>query len=366
MTTVLVLTEPASDPLRRVGGVPIALRLAKDAATAGVDGIVVRADEPHRGAIVRALSEAPGPLPPVMDEPPERARRVVVAASTVMHRRSLAELVGSEAFRSLPPGATRDLDEEPFSADVPYGFDPVLVADAKSAQRAERLLFRSLRKPADGWTSRYLNRYLSLAVSRVLVRTPLSPNQISFGILAIGLTGAWFASRGSYWDLVIGALLFHAQSVLDGCDGEISRITYRGSLAGEWLDTVGDDLTNYAFFGAAGYGLYQHTGHWWYAVAGGVAVGCGVIASGIEYRYLIKIGSGDLLKYPLSQGDTGSSALSAIQPLFKRDTFVFLTFLASLAGLVGPMLVLFALGAIGVLGNVLAAEVRMARADERP
>ncbi|HMJ13730.1 MAG TPA: hypothetical protein VK524_20070, partial [Polyangiaceae bacterium] len=94
-----------------------------------------------------------------------------------------------------------------------------------------------------------------------------------------------------------------------------------------------------------------------------VTVLAGALASGLEYRYLLRIGSGDLLKYPLSApGSSGDGGVfQAIQPLFKRDTFVLLTLLSALLGLLGPMLVLFAVAAVGILINVLAAERRMAR-----
>ena len=158
----------------------------------------------------------------------------------------------------------------------------------------------------------------------------------------------------------MGAFLFQAQSVLDGCDGEMSRVTHRGSRTGEWLDTVGDDLTNYGFFAGAALGLYQVTHNPLYLVAGAVTVVSGLIGSGLEYRYLIKIGSGDLLKYPLSQGQ-GTGKLSFIQPLFKRDTFVFMTLCAAALSWVGPMLCVFAAGAVGVLIAVLQTELRLAR-----
>ena len=99
-----------------------------------------------------------------------------------------------------------------------------------------------------------------------------------------------------------------------------------------------------------------------YLAAGAVTVGCGVSTSLIEYRYLLKIGSGDLLKYPTSQtASEGTGFVALIAPLFKRDTFVFLTLIAALLDLVGPMLVVFALAAVGIFFNVLAAEARMAR-----
>jgi 1L-myo-inositol 1-phosphate cytidylyltransferase / CDP-L-myo-inositol myo-inositolphosphotransferase len=235
------------------------------------------------------------------------------------------------------------------------------VTSDAAARLAERALFRSLRKPQDGWTSRHLNRYISLSISRLLVRTPLHPNQVSVGILGVGIVGAVMAAQGSYGTLVAGAALFQAQSVLDGCDGEMSRVSHRGSRTGEWLDTIGDDLTNYGFFGGAGLGLFRATGEKLYLLAGAVCVACGVISSGLEYRYLIKIGSGDLLKYPLSQASSGDGKLAFLAPLFKRDTFVFLTLLAAVLGALGPMLCVFALAALGILFSVVKTELRLAR-----
>jgi phosphatidylglycerophosphate synthase len=190
----------------------------------------------------------------------------------------------------------------------------------------------------------------------------LEPNQVSVAILCVGLLGAFLASRGTYLTMLAGAFLFQAQSVLDGCDGEMSRVTYRGSLLGEWLDTIGDDLTNYGFFAGAALGLHTRTGSDLYLIAGGVILGTGVAVSVIEYRYLIRIGSGDLLKYPTSQvASQGGGFLAAIAPLFKRDTFVFLTLIAAVLDLVGPMLLVFSVGGIGIFVNVLLAEAKMRR-----
>jgi hypothetical protein len=54
-------------------------------------------------------------------------------------------------------------------------------------------------------------------------------------------------------------------------------------------------------------------------------------------------------------------ALDAISPLFKRDTFVFLTLAGAALGWLGPFLFLAALGAAGVLAAVISAELRMSK-----
>jgi phosphatidylglycerophosphate synthase len=348
---VLVL-EQASAHARKLGGLPLALRLALDAQAAGASAVVVpKAATELRATLVDARLRLP-----ILGEPPPGTPRLRAPSSMLVHRATLRELA-----QGLPNGAEISVREARQPPAVAYAFAPIDVTSNAAATAAEHALFRSLRKPQDGFTSRYLNRYISLFISRFLVRTPLRPNQVSVAILAVGVAGAVMAAQGGYWPLLIGAALFQAQSVLDGCDGEMSRVTHRGSRLGEWLDTIGDDLTNYGFFGGAGLGLYRMSGELLYLLAGGVTVLCGIITSAIEYRYLIKIGSGDLLKYPLSQASSGVGKLAFVATLFKRDTFVLLTLLAAACAALGPMLCVFSLGAIGIVISVFKTELRLAR-----
>jgi phosphatidylglycerophosphate synthase len=350
---VLVLQPPGVQTTRTIGGLSVPLRLALDAQAAGFVGIVDASGDPF---VARALGD-PRLRIPVTSTPPPQTRSIAVPAHWLVHRSTFSTLVDGQ------PADDRPLDMATMNlrCSAPWGFEPIPVVDATTAKQAERALWRSLRKAQDGWTSRWFNRYVSLRISRWLVKTPFSPNQISVAILAVGLSGAYLASRGTYLTLAAGAVLFQAQSILDGCDGEVSRITHRGSKAGEWFDTIGDDLTNYCFFAGAAIGLYRSTHQLLYVAAGAVTVLCGLLSSGLEYRYLIRIGSGDLLKYPLSQATTGEArGLARLAPLFKRDSFVFMTMLAALAGRVDVALVVFALGAIGITVAVLKTELRLA------
>lgn len=349
----LILAVGGGDPNRRVGGLSLALRLALDAQRSGAVALVV---EGAAGAASLEQLGDPRLHLTRLEAAPSNQAAVVVPAHALMHRQTFAQL----DIERAEAGTRRTLDALAPSADVPYWFDPILVVDAPSAKRAERLLFRSLRKREDGWTSRWLNRYISLSISRFLARTPLHPNQLSVVILAIGLLGAYLATLGTYSMMLLGAFLFQMQSVLDGCDGELSRVTHRGSYLGEWLDTIGDDLTNYSFFAGASLGLYRSSHSPLFLLAGAVVVLSGLLTSGLEYRYLLSIHSGDLLKYPLSQATTNQSGrFGAIAPLFKRDTFVFLTLLAAAANLLAVTLVGFAIAALGILFTVLATERRL-------
>lgn len=355
MSWALVLDPPSADPTQRVAGLPLALRLGLDAQAGGARALIIA----EEAGELRTVLGDPRVRIPVLAALPEGLRAVRVPANTVVHRQLFKTLAEQDEQSTSAP-AERDLSRGGIDFRPAWGFDPIEVRDKSSARAAERALLRALRKTQDGWTSRFLNRYISLALTRLLLRTPLAPNQVSVAILGVGLFGAWLAALGTQSGLIAGAALFQTQSVLDGCDGELSRLTYRGSRLGEWLDTIGDDLTNYGFFAGAGLGLYRLEGSALYLAAGAVTVAAGLLTSGIEYRYLIRIGSGDLLKYPLSQGGS-STRFSWIEPLFKRDTFVLLTLLGTLFGLLGPLLVIFALAAVGILIRVVQTEIELKR-----
>jgi hypothetical protein len=119
----------------------------------------------------------------------------------------------------------------------------------------ERQVLRSTGKPSDGLVSRLLNRPVSRLVSRLLVGTRVTPNQISLVVLAVLAVSLWTLARGSASGFVIGMLLFHLASVLDGCDGEIARAKFLESPRGALLDTSVDLLGNFLLPFAIGLGL---------------------------------------------------------------------------------------------------------------
>ena len=115
------------------------------------------------------------------------------------------------------------------------------VDDPKDMDRAENAVLSLLmRKANDGPVSLYLNRPLSIRISRYFTKTSLTPNQISiFSFLLSLLAAALFAFRG-YPALLAGGMLAQFASVIDGCDGEVARLKYMESAFGGWFDAVLD------------------------------------------------------------------------------------------------------------------------------
>ena len=112
----------------------------------------------------------------------------------------------------------------------------------------------------DGFLARHLDRRVSRFISKRLAHTRVAPNQITLAGVTIGLTGAFFLSRGGYWPQLIGSFLFLSFAVMDGVDGEVSRLRLLDSQFGYYLDMITDNVVNVAVFLGIAFGLYKDTG----------------------------------------------------------------------------------------------------------
>jgi CDP-L-myo-inositol myo-inositolphosphotransferase len=176
------------------------------------------------------------------------------------------------------------------------GFEVVPVADGlwqdvdtpEMAREAERRLLRSLVKHTDGPVSRHLNRPISLRLTRVLARLDVSPNAVTTFVFLLSVAAALLAARASsYAALALAGVLFHVASVVDGCDGELSRYQFKGSRFGAWYDSITDNVRYAAFFAALGVHSYRHTGEPLYLWAVGLFVLLAVYLVSMMARRLI-------------------------------------------------------------------------------
>jgi phosphatidylglycerophosphate synthase len=135
----------------------------------------------------------------------------------------------------------------------------VRMASESEVPLAEQMLRRSSYKSTDAKVARF-NRRISLPISVRLIRTPLTANQLSVILVALGFYSAWLFSHGLYLHGVLGAFLSLAASVLDGCDGEIARLKYEESAVGCWIETIGDYSYYVAVFLGLTVGAVRQTG----------------------------------------------------------------------------------------------------------
>jgi CDP-L-myo-inositol myo-inositolphosphotransferase len=144
---------------------------------------------------------------------------------------------------------------------MPLGDNFWIDVDDKTDRRnAELLICNKLKKDTDGPVSRILNRPISLRISKLLLKTGITPNQISIISTVIGLVGASFFFSGEYFYLILGGILIHIHSIVDGCDGEVARLKLRQTKYGGWLDAVLDRYVDAAIIFGLAYGYWNMTG----------------------------------------------------------------------------------------------------------
>jgi phosphatidylglycerophosphate synthase len=167
------------------------------------------------------------------------------------------------------------------------------VTDETSRRQAEDAVFAELLRGDLGLVARHLNKPVSFWITRhVLCRLPITPNQVTLAAAVIGLAGCALITTGHHLAMLAGFVLAHAQSVLDGCDGELARVRFQQSAIGEWLDTIVDDGLNLALIFSIGVGVSRATGS-----AGPLALGLATCAmlltyNAVAYRELIRQGEG--------------------------------------------------------------------------
>lgn len=89
----------------------------------------------------------------------------------------------------------------------------------------------------DGYISRYINRRLSDPVAKLLAKTRITANQMSwvaFGIAIMSFVSFVFNQN------IVGGLLAQLSSIVDGVDGSLARLKGTVSSFGGFLDSMLD------------------------------------------------------------------------------------------------------------------------------
>lgn len=309
-----------------------------------------RPAEGRAGALAVVATRGGAPLGPMVAEPALGAALAARggASSAEPLEAALAALLAEGRAAAVEAGA-----RWAHRADQPEG-----------RRRAVDALFEACRKPVDGMVSRHLNRHASIFISKRIVGAPITPNQMSALTFLLAIAGGLAASRGGYWPMLLGAALFQANSILDGCDGELARVRFQHSKVGQWLDTVCDDLSSLIFYGGVTAGLAGAPFARELALCGYAAMGALALTSAQYYTELLRLGSGDFYALEWSFVDrAGGSAWSRVVRLFtlllKKDFFIFLYLALAAMGLLPLALV------VGLFGHVIALGAACARTLRR-
>ena len=219
---------------------------------------------------------------------------------------------------------------------------------------ATKRLVAATGKPGDGIVSRLINRPISQAISRQLLRWPqMRPIHATWVTALLAVAMAVCLLTGGHTGLIAGTLLFQAASIFDGVDGEIARATFRSSRRGAMLDSLVDAAANIGFIGGVVINLWI-AGRYHVAMAG--AGGLAMMALGL---FLIgrraAAGSAPFtfngVKDRVCAG--GSRLGQWLTWLTMRDFYAFAAVLFVVTGFTEAGLIAFAVAAAGWLAVVL-------------
>ncbi|HEV8663969.1 MAG TPA: CDP-alcohol phosphatidyltransferase family protein [Candidatus Methylomirabilis sp.] len=184
-----------------------------------------------------------------------------------------------------------------------------------------------------------LTQWFSRPLTRLLLQTPLTPNQVTAGNLLVGLAALGGLAAGTTGWALAGALLLQGYYVLDHCDGEVARARGLTSPAGFWFDRGADVVVHTLLFPALAMAESQRTGTVRPLWLGGVAALAIAAVFGAFARQRLGVPS----RLPAAPG-RAPRLRRALQWLAAGD-FSLLVLLVVLLGLTQPLLWAAAIGA---------------------
>lgn len=294
---------------RKVGGVPVLLRLFRVLTRAGVRQVRVVTPEPSHQIRRWGRSVKLEVVQPPVWSAEDDMEALLIEADLAFQDNFLKELLEQRKpsrWIEFSPGADgpagilvgpglkgefADLESvrtavamrstETDRISALNGHPCVRISDRAAAVRFHRLIERTMTKDTDAMFARW-NRKVSIPLTRVLARLPISPNMMTYITLLVAGVGAWYLSRGGYWEMLLGGLLTQLSSILDGNDGELARLKVMDSDYGTWLDTLCDYVSYFFTFGGVTWGLYNRSGDGYYLWLGGMlllGIGLGMIVT---------------------------------------------------------------------------------------
>ena len=111
--------------------------------------------------------------------------------------------------------------------------------------------------PIDELADLIVYRPLSYILVKLCTLVPVTPNQISFLAMMVGIAGGVFFSLGTHEGFMVGGLLCSAANVLDCTDGMLARLTSKGTLTGRLIDGVAGHVLMTAVYIGFGLGLLR-------------------------------------------------------------------------------------------------------------
>ncbi|WP_307659955.1 CDP-alcohol phosphatidyltransferase family protein [Streptomyces sp. V1I1] len=131
------------------------------------------------------------------------------------------------------------------------------------------------RRSGEHWAGRLYMREISLHIDPYLVNTKITPNQLTYLMVVVGVLGGAALLIPGLTGAILAVVLFQIYLLLDCVDGEVARWRKQTSITGVYLDRIGHYLCEAALlvgFGVRGADVFgDGRAEWLWAFLGTVA-----------------------------------------------------------------------------------------------
>jgi len=261
------------------------------------------------------------------------------------HSALLQYLAQARCFEDLVNALTESAEHAP-SLKLAHEHVGISIRSTEDCQLAEKKLLSGLVKATEGWMALHINRKVSLAVTRRLMHTRVTPNHMTWVSMALGLIGAACFLSPAHGMQILGALFFLAHSILDGCDGELARLKFMESRLGGILDFWSDNMVHIAIFTAMGIGWAAVSpDSFWPWLCAVLAVGGTAISASLVYMHTMHREKKGGPLYTSVSTSKQKSAVVRIADILSRRDFIYLVLVLALWNHTHWFLIMTAIGA---------------------
>ncbi|MEW6202526.1 MAG: CDP-alcohol phosphatidyltransferase family protein [bacterium] len=109
----------------------------------------------------------------------------------------------------------------------------------------------------------FLQRKVSIYLTKILLYTPITANQTTFLSMIMAIPSGIFFASADFRCSFLGILFYWIYRLLDFSDGEIARYRKQTSFRGQYLDCVAPYITDTFIFAGIGIGIYRQYYELW-------------------------------------------------------------------------------------------------------
>ena len=115
-----------------------------------------------------------------------------------------------------------------------------------------------------------LYRPLAFILVKSIIRTNITPNQLTISAIVMGIISGCFYSQGTQAYFIVGGLFYLLFNVFDCGDGQLARLKKNGTHTGRIIDGIADYIAVTAVFIGVGIGFASKSEtpvFWWIMLA---------------------------------------------------------------------------------------------------